>query len=102
MAGEVHLGDIGTEFRITIVDEDGTAIDISSSSTKTVIFKKPDGTKLEKVASFVNSGTDGLLKYVTISGDLDLIGTWKIQAKVILPGGSWYSNFKSFKVYRNL
>lgn len=102
MSCGIHLGDIGTSFRISILDCNSNAIDISNASTKQIIFKKPGGGSLTKTASFVTDGTDGLLEYNTISGDLDEVGTWKIQAYVVAPNGSWRTNFSSFKVHRNL
>lgn len=102
MADNIHLNDVGTEFRVTILDEDNVAVDVSAASTLSLIFKKPSGTSSTKTATLVNDGTDGLIKYVTESGDLDEIGTWKIQAYFVSLNGSWKSNFKSFKVHRNL
>ncbi len=47
-------------------------------------------------------GTDGLIKYTTISGDLDIGGTWKIQARVVFPTGEWKSSVDEFIVYPNI
>ena len=102
MACEIHLADIGTVFRLTLKDCDDVAVDISSATTKEIIFKKPDGTQVTKAASFYSDGTDGIIEYSTIEDDLDMTGTWKIQAKVIMPTGTWSSNIQSFKVYANL
>ncbi len=98
---EVHLLDIGTVFEVTLKDCD-TPIDISSATTQQIIFRKPDGTSVTKTAIFASDGTDGKLRYVTIADDLDQIGTWKIQAKVEIPSGTWSSNIDKFKVYSNL
>ena len=104
MATEIHLGDIGTSFQITLRDGEGI-VDISSAvgaGTKTITFKKKSGVVVEKEASFLDDGVDGILKYLTILDDLDELGTWEIQAKVILTSGTWRSNIEKFKVYENL
>jgi len=98
---EVHLSDIGTVFEITF--KDGTsAIDISAASTKQILFKKPDATTLTKSGTFTSDGTDGKLKWVTISGDLDTTGKWEIQGYVVLAGGEWHTDVGEFTVYANI
>ena len=98
---EIHLNDIGTVFRLTIYDG-SSILDVSSASVKEIIFQKPDGTSVTKTAAFYTDGTDGIIQYTTITNDLDATGTWKIQAKVTLPGGTWSSCTQKFKVYANL
>jgi len=99
---EIHLGDIGTEFRCTIKDS-GTAVDISSaSSVKQIKFKKPDCTVVTKSATFYTDGTDGIISYVTVDGDLDIAGLWQAQAYVELTSGKYHSDIISFRVYDNL
>ena len=102
MSCGTHINNIGTDFQVTITDCNGSALDISDATTKNIIFKKPSGTVLTKTALFVNDGSDGLLRYISVSGDINELGTWKIQADVTTPDGVWRSNFESFKVYRNL
>ena len=99
---EVHKNDIGTIFRVTIIDENDTIVDVSSASTKRILFKKPNGTLLEKTATFYTNGTDGIIQYITITGDLDTVGVWQLQAYVVLSGNQYRSNITTFKVYRNL
>ena len=97
----IHLNDTGTRFVVTILDE-GSIVDISSATTKDIIFKKPDGTTLTKAANFVTDGTNGKIDYFTISGDLSVIGIWSIQSQVILGSGTWNSDIETFEVFRNL
>lgn len=103
MAAEIHLNDIGTMFKITILDQDETAKDISSYTTKQFIFRKPSGTLLTKTASFFTNGSDGILYYTSVSGDLDEIGVWKLQVS-INDGVSNYrkTNVGNFRVFENL
>ena len=100
-ANEIHKGDIGTQFTVTV--QDGTTVvDISTASTKQLIFKKPGGTILTKSTSFVTDGTDGKMQYVSVDGDLSDDGVWKMQGKVIIGGNTFSTDITSFKVYKNL
>ncbi len=101
MADEIHKDDVGNIFRVTVV-EDGAAIDVSASSTKQIFFKKPDGMKLTKTATFTVDGSDGRIEYAVIAGDLDQIGIYRIQAYVVIGSNYYYSEIQSFKVYDNL
>jgi len=100
-ANEIHLNDIGTIFELTLMD-DTVVVDVSTAITKEIIFEKPDKTTTVQTASFTTDGTDGKIRYVVISGDLDQIGSWRIQGKVTLPTGTWSSDISKFKVYDNL
>lgn len=99
---EIHVGDIGTKFIITILDE-GEAVDISACTTKEIMFEKPDKTVLTKTASFQTDGTDGKIFWMTtLVTDLDLMGQWKIQGKISIGGGTWKTQIGTFRVYENI
>jgi len=102
MACEIHLGDIGTAFRLTIVDCDGQAIDVSGASVKSIVFLKPDKTTVTRPAVLFTDGVDGVIEYISVADDLDQLKTWKIQSVVTLPTGTWSSNIEKFKVHDNL
>lgn len=102
MSCGIHINDIGTEIRITITDCNGVAIDISNATSLNLFFKKPSGESITKTGSFVTDGSDGLIKYIVQSGDINEIGTWKIQVEITANNGTWSSSFESFKVHRNL
>ena len=98
---EIHKSDIGTIFRVTV--KDCTLIlDVSAATTKEIVFGKPDGTVLTKAAAFFSDGTDGIIQYTTVSGDLSAAGDWSIQAHVIFSGGEWRSDVGAFKVHANI
>jgi hypothetical protein len=101
MASQIHVGDIGTTLIGTFSDS-GTAVDISTASSIEMIIKKPDQTKLTKTATFVTDGTDGKVQYITIAGDIDQAGNYKIQGKVVYGGATYYSSISTFKVYCNI
>lgn len=101
MSSEVHMNDIGTTFILTIKDND-VAVDISAASALTVIIKKSDSVSYTKTGVFYTDGTDGKIKYVSISGDFDSVGIYKIQAVVTLGSTIYHSSISDFKVYKNL
>lgn len=98
---EVHMGAINLDF-IFAIQENCAAVDISQATETLVYFTKPNGELLTKTATFVNDGQDGLLHYATESGDLDVAGIWKAQAKVTLGSSVYPSDIHSFRVHKNL
>jgi hypothetical protein len=101
MASEIHAGDIGVKFNITVMN--GTSVlDVSNANSIYIIFQKPDSTDLTKTAVLATDGTDGKIKYTTVSGDLDQIGTWQIQARVDFGASVFSTDIQKFKVYRNI
>lgn len=100
-ANEIHLNDIGTKFQVTVKDGD-SVVNISSASTKSLIFKKPSGTKMTKTAAFTSDGSDGKIDYTVIADDLDEVGTYQLQGNVVISDGTFYTDIQTFKVHRNL
>ena len=77
-------GDYGSTIFRTILKEDHSARDISTATTKSLVFRKPGGSVVTKSMSFVSDGTDGQLKYVLATGDIDEAGEWEMQVRVVL------------------
>jgi len=101
MPSEIHVNDIGTRFLATIQDN-GTIVDISSASQIQMIFRRPNDEVFYRVGSLLTSGVDGKVYYDTVSGDLSNVGMHKLQAKVYLPSGTYYTDIYSFQVNCNL
>ena len=103
---QAHVNDIGTVFRVTIYDTTSTGgstvADVSDTTTRTLYFGRPDGSTFARSAVFTNDGTDGKIEYTTADGDLDVAGTWSIQAYVVSSGGSFSSTVGNFRVFENL
>jgi|SRR6056300_308722 hypothetical protein len=101
MASEIHVGDVGTQLIMTVKD-DGVVVDISSASSLSVIIKKPDGVNYTKTGTLLNDGTDGKMYYISVNGDFNAAGNYKIQGIVTLSGGTFYTSISTFKVFCNL
>jgi|TARA_B100001564_G_C20640021_1_gene671641 hypothetical protein len=103
MADEIHVNDIGTRFLITVKD-DGSAVDISSASALQINFRKPSDEIINRAGSKKGDGSSvsGVMYYDTVAGDLNEIGNYKLQGKVILTAGTFYTDIHTFKVHRNL
>ena len=101
MADEIHQSDIGVILQFT-VQEAGTAVNISTASTKTIKLVKPDDSVLSKAGSFTTDGSDGKLQYTTVSGDLDTAGTWHAQLYLVMTGWTGHTSIVPFVVYPNV
>jgi hypothetical protein len=101
MPSEIHVNDIGTRFLATIKDN-GTAVDISNASQIQMTFRRPSDEVFYRIGSLLNSGINGQVYYDTVAGDLVDVGMHKLQAKVYLPSGTYYTDIYSFQVHCNL
>lgn len=100
-----HVGDVGTELVVVIVDQDLAIVDVSAATELTIFLKRPGshGVVLTKTAVLDTDGTDGKIRYNTVAGDFSVSGLYKIQGKVTLPtGGPFWSADSEFLVKGNL
>lgn len=97
-ADTIKVGDIGTVFRLTIIDCSTQAVvDLSSQSAMVFNFKKPDGTIVQKTPVFTTDGTDGQVEYTTVSGDIDQAGQWFLQGNVTITAGQFSTGIVPFE-----
>jgi hypothetical protein len=104
MASEIHQNDIGTRFLITVKD-DGNLVNISGvdgSTIHEINFRKPSDTIITRNATLQDFGISGVMFYDTLAGDLDEAGLYKLQAKVTVPSGTYYTDIYTFKVHSNI
>lgn len=106
-ANEIRLNDIGTKFQFTIyecIDGVDTIVDISTADNIEIIFKGPDDIPVTKIGVLTTDGTDGKVHYITITGDIDQLGKWEVQAKVNMTVGTaeFWSSIINFRVVENL
>lgn len=102
MTTYVHSNDIGTIFRLEIVDTAGVVIDVSTATVKYIYFQKPDGTKKKKTAAFYTDGSDGIIQYTSVSGDIDQTGAWQVQGYVETSDGKFFTRKATFNVLNTL
>lgn len=86
MSDDLQEDAIGALIVVTVVDGNGAAINLSGSTTKKLIFRKPNKKIVEKDADYFTDGSDGKLKYTTVSGDLKPDGVWRVQAYIVKSG----------------
>jgi hypothetical protein len=103
MASEIHVNDIGTRFLCTVKDS-GVVVDLSSASLLQINFRKPDDEIITRTGATLTDGSvvSGVMYYDTLAGDLDEAGSYKLQGKVTLSAGTYYTNIHTFKVHCNL
>jgi len=100
-ANEVHIGDIGTLFKINV--KDGASIVIlTGTASRQIIFKRPDGTTVTATPNLFTDGTDGILTHVIATGTFNQEGTFKFQIQYSNAAGMWHSDLVPFDVYPNL
>jgi len=99
----IHLNDIGTTFRLKIVESNTTtALDISGATDLRIKFEKPDRTTVTQLAEFTTDGIDGYIEYVTVDGDLDIEGKWRVQGIISNTVFTNSSQIRRFKVVGNI
>lgn len=103
MSSEIHQNDIGTRLLITIKD-DGEVVDISNAVFRQINIRKPSDSVINRTGSIFGNGSEssGVMYYDTVAGDLDEAGHYKLQAKVSLPSGTYYTDIFTFKVNCNI
>jgi len=77
-----RVGDIGFIIEHLVTTNGVTPRNISGATVKEFHAETPAGVTKTWTADFTTTGADGLLRYVTIAGDLDEAGDWAIQAYV--------------------
>ena len=103
MAAEIHIGDVGTRFLVTINDGSNT-VNLTDATLRQLNFRKPDDTVVYRTASVAGDGSEssGVMFYDTVLGDLDVAGSYKLQGKVTIPSGTYFTDIYTFKVHCNL
>lgn len=93
------VANAGATFEATLVDQDGTAMDVSAATDVMIRFIKPDGvTNVDKTATFVTDGTDGKIEYEVEAGVLDTAGRWQWQPQLLFGSVPKKWSVKSFLV----
>ena len=108
MADEVHVGDVGTTWRVKCLDG-GEPFDPTEAILTEIIFKMPQGVVV-KPAAVEQDGDDFYLVYIAEEGFQSAAGKVSLQAHVKFSDGQEYrsdvqtadENGNELKVARNL
>jgi len=81
-------GQYGSSIPLTVVDDDGIAIDLSSYTGITIKALSPDArTTLSFTGAFVTDGTDGQISFTpSTNNTFDRDGTWEGQVQFTASG----------------
>jgi hypothetical protein len=80
---KIYVDDVGT---VITVD---CGSDLEGATEAVLLVRKPDGIEVSWPATIIAiDGVKRFLRYVTHAGELDQPGTYKVQAKVLVPGWS--------------
>lgn len=100
---DVHVGDIGTEFRGRLLDV-ATPYDPTLATSKTLRFSPPSGDVIEVDADVDHVGDDFFLRKITSDSTLAASeGIWKYQGRVVMPDGKTFTTSEVwYRVVGNL
>ncbi len=102
---EIHENDIGTIFRVTIVEgvDNPVAVNLTGFTSIDFVFEKPTDpkTQITRTASIVDV-VNGIISYTTVLDDLDTSGRWRFQIALVLPAWNGLSDIGEFLVHENL
>src|SRR5262245_24651002 len=101
---KLHVGTVGAEVLIPLTDPKGNPVDLSTATTITIYFQKPNAAKANKVIGKQGSGQTGVAVWVTAAGDVDVAGDWQVQTRVQYtnPTRDWWSQIYPMSVAATL
>jgi hypothetical protein len=96
-----HVGDYGTQFNMTVYKHDGSILDISTATTRQMIFIDPSGNRTTTTGCLTTDGKDGKMYTTAASGLLITAGSWNLQGHVVYNNGEWSTDVQGFVVEAN-
>lgn len=100
MVQTFHAGSTGTEIDIAMVEANAPLS--LAGKTLTMLFQRPDETRFTRTAVVAGDPADGVMRYVNLATEFDLVGSWKRQGKVEDGITLWYSDWIDFELLPNL
>jgi hypothetical protein len=98
----MQVGDIGVLIEIQVVDESGTARDITGATGLSVYLLSPSQVRKQFAGSLTDAAA-GRFGYLTVAAsDIDEVGSWLVQGGYTLGGQVVRTAVSSFHVGRNL
>jgi hypothetical protein len=98
----IQLHDRKTIFYLVVVDEDGSAVDISEATVLDVFFKRPISKETFERTGVLHNGPTGIYKYALIIGDANEPGLFEIQGSIMTPTWEGSTEKGTFFVEDNL
>jgi len=92
--GKIYVSDWGVVFSVLV----GT--DLTSSVLHKLKVIKPDGRNATWNCTVATPATAGYLSYTSVLGDLDVAGTYKLNAYVTFSSGVFTGETAVFRVYK--
>lgn len=86
-----YVGDVGTELLVDV------CVDVTDATAVRIYVMKPGATTEVQWTAVVYE--QHYLRHVCAAGDLSVAGTFKVQAWVQTPSGSWRGDVGTFRVY---
>ena len=89
----VVKGDVGTVLQMTVRTgplSTDPVVDLTGAVTAFLV-QRPDGTSVEWAAIIDGSPTAGVLKYTTVTGDMEISGVYVIQARITQSGNVFHA-----------
>ena len=92
--GKIYKDDWGIVFSVS------AGIDLTNATTYKLKVIKPDGRNVEWACSIATPATTGYLTYTSVSGDVDVTGSYKLNAYVTFASGAFTGENAVFRVYK--
>ena len=94
MANKIYVGDVGTAIVV------GLGTDLADAMSPELHVQKPDGSFVVWAATVYGSaGLMTSIRYITVAGDLDQPGKYKIQPHITIGGWTGHGETVSLNVY---
>jgi len=99
----LQVGAIGSGIRATVVDQDGAVVDLSGCTlTSNFFLRRPNDTRIAITPTFETTGTDGVIIYVTVAGDLPISGPYRVQFRHVDAPLNLFTSIAQVNVLENI
>lgn len=103
---KIHEGDTGVLMRLKIVDQDGTAVDLSTASLLEITIQQPSASLPARTATSTvdpDDASESLMHIASLASDFPVAGWYSYQGHVVLSGGEdLKTEVIKFEVHPNL
>ena len=99
----LQVGAIGSVIRATIVDQNGGLVDLSGSTlTDNFFLRRPDDTRIAITPTFETDGTDAVILYATVAGDITIEGQYRVQYRHVNAPLNLFTSIAPVNVLANI